>query len=356
MWDVIVVGCGGAGLSLMWELSRRGQRVLGLEASADAANPQANSSSSSRGHRQTYEDPLYRSLAKRSARMWSRLRPRAPLYVQSGAWLVGHPEHPMVSSVQRTLLKTQAPHRVHPEHDVLGIAPEAVALWEPDAGWIDAQGAMDAWRRQALDAGARLRTGARVASVRPGDRRVDVVLDSGESHTARRVVWCTGEVACDGTEPGSPGVERQTEFWCEVPASFDLPMFHWLDMQGAGCFGVLERPGCLKVCLHGIQEPTQGASWEQMSQALGRALPSLGPVRLLRAQVKSRAMTPDREFMVGPTNSARNVWVFGGLCGHGFKMLPALAHDLAGALTGREALPQAWGRFDPRRMRRQAAV
>lgn len=346
MWDVIVVGCGGAGLSLLWELSTRGHRVLGLEAASDALNTQANSSSSSRGHRQTYEDPLYRSLARRSAGMWSALSPEQPLFHQCGAWLTGPREHPMLASVQRTLAHTGDPHKLCVDHDTLRVCPEGVAIWEPQAGWIDAQGAMYAWRSQALAAGAHLLIGAHVVRAEYGAQSASVELNTGASYSAKQVVWCTGAALDLSTYNVEVKTEHQTEFWCDVPHSFRVPMFHTLEANGEGCFGILERPGRLKICLHGVHEPEHGASQEEMLRALARAVPSLTEVRVVRASVKTRAMTSNHEFIVGPTNSKRTEWIFGGLCGHGFKMLPALAHDLATALVEGGVLPE-WAQFSP---------
>src|SRR5438105_4008969 len=71
--DVIVVGIGGMGSATVYQLARRGRRVLGLER-FDVPNDQGSSHGITRIIRLAYyEHPLYVPLLKRAYELWREL-------------------------------------------------------------------------------------------------------------------------------------------------------------------------------------------------------------------------------------------------------------------------------------------
>ena len=76
--DVIIIGLGAMGSSAAAHLSRRGQRVLGIE-QFTPAHDRGSSHGETRIIRQAYfEDPAYVPLLLRSYELWKTLPPTTP--------------------------------------------------------------------------------------------------------------------------------------------------------------------------------------------------------------------------------------------------------------------------------------
>jgi sarcosine oxidase len=73
MYDVIVIGLGGMGSPTVYEIARRGNRVLGLDRHAPG-HDRGSSHGGSRLIRQAYfEDPSYVPLVLRAYELWADL-------------------------------------------------------------------------------------------------------------------------------------------------------------------------------------------------------------------------------------------------------------------------------------------
>src|ERR1044071_9416293 len=86
-YDAIVIGVGGMGSAAVYQLARRGARVLGLER-FDIPHELGSSHGVSRIIRLAYaEDPAYVPLLRRSYELWRELENRAGdrlLYITGG--------------------------------------------------------------------------------------------------------------------------------------------------------------------------------------------------------------------------------------------------------------------------------
>src|SRR5882757_10752868 len=71
-YDVVVVGCGGAGSATTWWLARAGVRVLAIDR-FEAAHTRGSSHGTERIVRLAYGDPAYVELAQQSLAMWHEL-------------------------------------------------------------------------------------------------------------------------------------------------------------------------------------------------------------------------------------------------------------------------------------------
>src|ERR1051326_1552070 len=98
-WDVIVVGLGAMGSSALYQLSRRGLRVLGIEAFAPG-HRLGSSHGESRVIRLAYhEHPSYVPLLHRAYALWSELEAESgqDLLTITGGLMIGPPESELVS-------------------------------------------------------------------------------------------------------------------------------------------------------------------------------------------------------------------------------------------------------------------
>src|SRR5437899_5939873 len=106
-YDVIVVGLGAMGSAALYELSRRGQRVLGLEA-FEPGHRLGSSHGESRVIRLAYyEHPNYVPLLRRAYELWSALEVESgeDLLRVTGGLMIGLPESELVSGARTSAVQ-----------------------------------------------------------------------------------------------------------------------------------------------------------------------------------------------------------------------------------------------------------
>src|SRR5580692_11544190 len=103
-YDAIVLGVGGMGSAALFELARRGRRVLGLEQFA-----LGHDRGSSHGHTRIirkayYEHPDYVPLVERAYERWHDLERRRgrPLLTACPCLSIGRPESELIAGVKRS--------------------------------------------------------------------------------------------------------------------------------------------------------------------------------------------------------------------------------------------------------------
>src|SRR5262245_16702795 len=102
--DVIVIGLGGMGTAVAWQLARRGLSVLGLEQFA-VGHDQGSSHGHTRIIRQAYyEHPSYVPLVRRAYERWYDLEQRQGRHLLTACpcLSVGRPDSPMIQGVLRS--------------------------------------------------------------------------------------------------------------------------------------------------------------------------------------------------------------------------------------------------------------
>src|SRR6185295_2481229 len=110
----IVIGVGGMGSATVYELARRGLRVLGLE-QFDIPHDLGSSHGVNRIIRLAYaEHPDYVPLLRRAYELWRELEERAgePLLVVTGGIDGGAPSSATVTGSLRSCAVHQLPHDV----------------------------------------------------------------------------------------------------------------------------------------------------------------------------------------------------------------------------------------------------
>ena len=113
-YDVIVLGVGGMGSSTVYQLARRGKRVLGLER-FDIPHAMGSSHGHTRIIRLAYyEDPSYVTLLQRSYELWRGIQSRAGerLLHLTGSVDAGPPDSWVFKGSLRSCLEHDLPHEV----------------------------------------------------------------------------------------------------------------------------------------------------------------------------------------------------------------------------------------------------
>jgi glycine/D-amino acid oxidase-like deaminating enzyme len=193
--DVAVVGAGLMGAATAWALARRGVPVALLEAH-EPGHRHGSSHGSARIFRRAYRDPLYVELAGRARDRWQLLEREADevLLRRTGGLDHGGQREPQIiagalrtAGVPAALLSAREAELRWP-----GLTFAGPVLFQPDAGVIDADRAVAAMVRCAVDAGAAWYPRTQVGSLERVAAGVKVQLPDRRPLLAAVVVLAAG--------------------------------------------------------------------------------------------------------------------------------------------------------------------
>lgn len=396
-YDAIVVGLGAVGSSTLYQLARRGARVLGL----DQFSPPHTLGSS---HGQTRitrlavgEGEEYVPLVRRSHEIWAELEAATgqSIYTRTHGLVLGPRDGAAPRAgkpddfVRRTIaiaqrhgiahevLDTADLRRRYPQFKLRG---DEFAYWERDAGFVRPEAAIGAQLQIAQAHGAEVRTHEAVLSL---DTQGDSILLTTTRGTCRahQVVlaagaWLPQLVQADGALHSAPlagqlSVYRQVMFWFDVgadtgafaPARF--PVFIWAlgDEEGRSFYGFpAVGPGApaLKIATAQYQTTTtpqsvdrtvSPAEAQEMLQRYVQPRLRAPEARFSEAHACLYTVSPDHGFVIDRLPGWPGVHVASPCSGHGFKHSAAIGEVLALRVLG---LPE-WadlsalkaGRFAP---------
>ena len=356
-YDVVVIGAGVFGSWTAWQLARRGQKVLVLDAYG-AAHARASSGGETRIIRMSYaKDEIYTRWSQRSLTQWKELAAasRQPLFQQTGVlWLEGE-EFGRLRDSQATLERCGIAHEML-DHAALAKRYPQVnfedvgrGLLEPDSGVLLARRGVQTLMEQAGKAGADFRIGQVVTP--SGRGRLGSIAAGGcGTFSAGQFVFACG-AWLGKVFPELLGQRifptRQEVFFFGNPAGETrfLPeaLPTWLFNHDA-VYGMpdIESRG-LKMArdTHGERvDPdtqsrivsAQGAAWAR--QYVGRRFPALKNAPVVETRVCQYENTSSGDFLIDRHPDMPNVWLAGGGSGHGFKHGPAFGEYLAGQICG----------------------
>ncbi len=352
--SVIVVGGGVFGASIAGALAERGWAVQIVERYSPG-HERSTSHDASRLLRMSHGDEdlpdhWYTRSAQRSRELWLEMgqEESVDIFVPCGALWLARSENGFESQSAEDLAALQIPaERLDPDeaadffpdirHDDLNFL-----LYEPLAGILRATACVSALISRAIRHGAVLRTG------RASRDRDGIALD-GETLTADRVIWACG--------PWLPALFprlvnlrsiKQSVFYFAVQSQWTTPPLPaWLD-DGADSYGHGDLDGGGFKAVHAppgggpeldpddLERLHEPAALDRTRGVLGHRFPALASAPLVAAKVCQYELTPDRHFIVAPTDDTCREWIVGGGSGHGFKHGPSLGHYVADLLESRE--------------------
>ncbi len=363
-YDAIVLGVGGMGSAALFELARRGRRVLGLE-----QFPPVHDRGSSHGQTRIirtayYEHPAYVPLVRRAYERWYDLEQRTGrhLLTECDCLTVGPPGGELVEGVRRSArehglrVEDLTAERISRAYPPFRFPGEYVGVREADAGFLYVEECVRAHIDAAVALGAEVRGEEPAVEWRPAGDGVEVRTAKGTYHAARLVVtagaWAT-KLLADVDVPLT--VMRQVLLWFDVgesAAAFRRDRFPIFiaDVPGGPFYGLpaIDRYG-LKMARHygapELPDPS-GVDWV-VSEAdaapargfLDAYLP--GAVGLMtKGQVCMYTLTPNRHFVLDVHPRHPQVAVAAGFSGHGFKFASVVGEILADlAESGRTPHP-----------------
>ncbi len=363
-FDAIVVGLGAMGSAALYQLGRRDQRVLGLEAFA-AGHRLGSSHGESRVIRLAYyEHPNYVPLLHRAYQLWADLERDSGEHLLrlTGGLMIGAPDSALVSGAKASAEQHQLAYElldsdeVRRRHPALHLQPGEVALFEPRAGILSPEACVAAHVRLAQAAGAHVRYAEPLRSWTAGEHGVEVVTNQGR-YSADQVVFTSGAYMSQvlGDERVQVRAERIPLFWLQpsAPELFELgrlPIYLWQQADGDHFYGFphLQWPGA-KVARHHsrdycdpdtVDRQVNAEDERRLRAVIEHRLPALnGPVQ--SSLICLYENSPDEHFLIDRLPGQPNVVFAGGFSGHGFKFASVVGEALADLVIDGRATPDA---------------
>jgi sarcosine oxidase len=367
-FDTIVAGCGAMGLSTLWRLAQRGQRVQGFDTHT-VPNDRGSSHGGSRAFRLAYfEHSGYVPLLRRALAGWRELEAAsgAELLTLTGGLYLGLPASATVQGC------AQAAREHGLEHELLDAAalrarwpqfaffPDAAGVYEPYGGICRVEDTLRALAQLAQNGGAELREQEPVLDWQADSAGVRVVTAQGE-YRAARLVLCPGPYAAGllKTERVRITPTRQAVGWFVPqrperagPGSFPVWAAEFPDGQFWYGFAALPGSAGLKLGRHqpgpAIDPQTEPRSLRpaeavELLDFARRWLPrDAGPLAVTSICLYEN--TPDGHFVLdwhpdhGPRDGTPGrVAIACGGSGHAFKFTPVIGECMAELLADEPA-------------------
>jgi glycine/D-amino acid oxidase-like deaminating enzyme len=366
--QIVIIGAGTFGASLAWQLARAGEDVT-LVDQFEPGDRRATSGGESRLIRCSHGgDAYYTASARRARALWRELEAETgdELLVEIGMAWFAQREDGWEAESERAMTEQAIPcERLDPAEAAklfpsLGTDDLAFVLYEPEAGVVRAQRAVQALARQAVKHGARL---VRGRATPDGDSAVLCAsaaaaascgaLVSNERLEGDAVVWACGPwlgglfgelvpltVTCqellffDGgpawRSPGVPGF-----------VDYDLAMYGTGDLDELGVKVALDKEG--PALSPDADLPAASRTEAGVRAYLARRFPALADAPLNEGRCCRYELSADSNFIAAAHPELERTWIVGGGSGHGFKHGPAIAERVAEAIRGGEPLPSRFG-------------
>ncbi len=348
--DVVIVGGGILGLSLAYELTRRGVRdVVVLERSY------LNSGASGRnggGVRAQWSTPTMVRLGLRSLQLFSRFAGETGVNVwfRRGGYLFLAPDARQVERLEKNLVVQRAQGmrtRIVSPDEALAIVPEldrstfVAGSWNPDDGVVFPWPFLWGYAARAEAGGATIRTFTPVTGLE---------IEGG---LVRAVETPAGKVRCDTVVNAcgawSPEIARLAGVSLpNRPTRHEIlvtgPLKPWLgplvSALGTGLYFSQSQRGEIVGGMGDPDEPAgiaYGATLRflaRFSRAITHFVPHTAGLEVMRQWAGNYDVTPDNNPILGAAGPS-NFLQLSGFVGHGFMMAPAVAEIMADWMTGR---------------------
>lgn len=363
--DIIVVGLGAMGSASLYQLARRGAKVLGI----DQYHPPHQCGSSHGETRITRlaigEGAIYTPLVLRSHEIWHELETatgQTLLRVTGGLTLASKPglsqHHGKGDFLRRVITVAEQfgiQHEVLTADQISQLFPQLnlrgteVGYYEPGAGYVMPECCISAQLLEAKRLGADYHTGETVLTCTPGVNGVRVETDRNV-YEAEQVIVTAGPWLprlLGGSYFSLLKVYRQVLYWFETsqPELFApgrFPIVIW--MHGTGdedylyAFPTPEGSMGVKVASESYGEDTSPSTVnrtvdeseirEMFEKHVQDRLNSITP-RCVKASTCLYTVTPDADFIIDRHPNSERVIVASPCSGHGFKHSAAIGQGIA---------------------------
>lgn len=356
-YDVIVIGLGGLGSAALYQLARRGLKVLGIER-FDIGHEYGSSHGLTRIIRLAYyEHPSYVPLLRRAYALWTQIEAEAsePLFYQTGSIDAGPEDSQVFAGSLQSCLEHDLEHEVLTSAQLSERFPgyrfpaETLALFQPQGGLLVPERCITAHLQAAQAHGAVIHTQEQVLDWDTLGEGVRVSTNQG-TYQAGRLVITAGSWAGKLIPMLQPVAvpERQALIWLEVlrPEWFTperFPVFNCTVPEGR-FYGFPEfnpggtTPGFKYGRWHHLEEITDpddmtrlevGPRDEHLLRAFAECYFPQAAGRTLAMKACLFTNTPDEHFVIDTLPGVPQVAYAAGMSGHGFKFCSVIGEILA---------------------------
>jgi sarcosine oxidase len=363
-FDVVVCGLGVTGSAALYQLARRGVRVLGLERLAPG-HDRGSSHGETRVIRLGYfEHPSYVPLVRSAYAAWREIETAAgrQLLHVTGIAEIGPPGGTLVAGTLASIARHGLRHEILAAPELMQrfpafrVPPEYVGVLQPDGGFLLAEPSVEAMVALAQAKGAELRVGETIRAITPAADGVRIVTDRGAIEAGVAIValgpWVGTWVGpwLQALLPDLPvpiRVTRQVMAWFEPIdpsplARGRLPVFlmesrhgihygfpHDLPILGSSAVKVAKHHHADQNVEPEACDRTVTAEDERLIRAaIAEHLPAANG-RMIKAKTCLYTVTPDGDFIIDRLPGAPQIVVASPCSGHGFKFAPAIGEILA---------------------------
>ena len=351
-YDVIVVGIGGMGSAVLYQLARRARKVLGLER-FDTPNEMGSSHGLTRIIRLAYyEHPSYVPLLRRAYELWRDLERQAGeqlLYITVSID-AGPPGSQVFEGSRKSCELHDLPHEVLTSRELTIRFPgyrlpsEMLAVLQPEGGFLLPERCIVSHVMIAQAHGADVRGREQVLDWEPHGEKV-VVRTDRNVYEAERLVITAGAWAYKLVDSllGVAVPERQVMAWFEpyrpelfTPARF--PVFNLIVEEGRYYgFPAFQVPGFKLGRYHHLNETVDPDTMdrecyfrdEQVLRAFAERYFPEGTGRTMALKTCMFTNTADEHFILDLHPEYPQVSIAAGFSGHGFKFCSVIGEIMA---------------------------
>jgi sarcosine oxidase len=359
-FDVVVCGLGATGSAALYQLARRGVRVLGLDRFAPG-HDRGSSHGETRVIRLGYfEHPSYVPLVRSAYAAWREIEAAAgrQLLHVTGIAEIGPPGGVLVAGTLASITLHGLPHEVLAAPDLMQRFPafrvpaDYVGVLQPDGGFLAAEPSVEAMVALAQAKGAAIRVGEAIRAIAPAAGGVRIATDRGTVEAGMAIMalgpWMVSWIkALLPDLPAPIRVTRQVMAWFEPLDPEPLrrgrmPVFLLESRHGIHYGFPPFGSGAVKVAKHHHGDQIVDADAYDRTitpedemlvrAAVAEHLPAANG-RLVQAKTCLYTVTPDGDFIIDRLPGAGQIMIASPCSGHGFKFAPAIGEILADLAT-----------------------
>jgi sarcosine oxidase len=347
-FDVAVLGVGGIGSAACYHLARAGLRVLGIE-QFSIPHSRGSSHGITRILREgLHENETYVPLVRRALELWRELEKISgtQLFYRTGSLDIGLPESSIVVGSLNSCRQWNIPHEMfgpvelRRRYPVLRSYDEMVAVFQPNSGFVLAEGSITAHVNGAFDHSAEIHGHEKMICWEASAAGY-TIQTTQDRYQVGQIVFTVGAWASKLAKQGvRVRPERAVLGWFQPKknaARFgvgSLPVwiidspdgghFYGLPVFGVPGFKLGRLSRSLEEVDPDLPLPEPNSRDEQdLRQFLEKHFPDANG-SLLSMQTAFFEHSPDRHFIIDELPEFPGAWVIAGLSGHGFKYASAL--------------------------------
>ncbi|MQF87118.1 MAG: N-methyl-L-tryptophan oxidase [SAR202 cluster bacterium] len=360
-YDVIVVGLGGMGSATVYQLAKRGKKVLGIE-QFQISHELGSSHGLSRIIRLAYhEGPQYVGFGQRAYELWRTLETEIGekiLHI-TGSVHAGPPDSSAFKDTLNACVDQQIPHQILNSQQLNKKFPgyqlpnEYMAVFQQDGGFLVPEKCIEGHVNVAINLGAEIHLEEQVMNWEPLQSGVKIITNRGE-YESESVVFTVGAWASKMLPElkGFAVPERQVVAWFETAnkAIFDpkkFPVFiissdsH--EYYGFPIFGI---PGYKVGKFHHVGEiadpdhldrTIREEDKEMLLTFTQKHFPEAAG-RMLKMVVCMFTNSPDHNFIIGQHQKYPQISYAAGFSGHGFKFCSTIGEVMADLAENRNTI------------------